>query len=92
MGIIKAKIPKVPKVLVWPANMVFASADPLALGIAAQDTAQPPPYPTIKWFKGCPVAMFEVFEPSFRRFIDILYNDLQATAIASPGLFCGWCP
>ena len=28
MGIIKAKIPKVLKVLVWPANMVFAPADP----------------------------------------------------------------
>jgi len=33
MGIVKAKIPKVPKVLVWPPNVVLTPADPFALSV-----------------------------------------------------------
>jgi len=87
MGIVKAKIPKVPKVMIWPANMIFTSTNTFAFAVTAQYTAQPSPYPTIQWFKGRPMAMFEVFKPSLRRFIDILYNHLKAPSITSPGLF-----
>ena len=52
MGIVKAKIPKVPKVLVWPALVVPAPADALSVFISAQDASEPAPDPPIKRFEG----------------------------------------
>jgi len=83
MGIIKAKMPKVPKVLVWPADIVHTAADAFAFVVTAQNAAQPSPYPSIYRFKGSPMTMFEVLKPSFCCPIDVFNDDRHASAIAS---------
>ena len=56
MGIVKAIIPKVPKVRVWPANMVLASTDTFAFAVPTQDAAQSAPDPSVDVLERGPVA------------------------------------
>ena len=86
MGIVKAKIPNVPKVFVWPADMVLTSANPFAFAVSAQYAAHSAPYPSIEGFKGRPMTVFEVLEPSLGRFVDLFNDDLKTAAITSPRL------
>ncbi len=86
MGIVKAKIPKVPKVLVWPASVVPAPADALFLVIATQDASEPAPDPPIKRLEGCTMAVFEVFKPSFVGSANVCNNLSHASAVAPSGL------
>ena len=86
MGIVKANIPKIPKVFVCPAYVVLTPADPFFLIVPAQDTPQSAPYPAIQRLEGRPVAVLEVPEPSNARFVDVLDNGRHAPAIAPAGL------
>ena len=86
MGIVQAKIPKVPKVLVWPADIVHAPTNAFAFVVAAQDASESASDPSIERLKGFPVAVLEIFKPSFARFIDVRNNRRHTAAIAASGL------
>jgi len=86
MGIVKAKIPKILKELVRPADIVPVPADTLVLAVATQDASEPAPYPPVQRFKGFPMAVLEVLEPSFARFVDVVDDLSDAASIAPWGL------
>ena len=81
MGLYKAEKSMIPKVCVWPALMVSASADSLQFMPLSQDTPQPPPYPTVQARKGPLIAMLEVPKPASEGSIDILDDPFHAVPI-----------
>lgn len=83
MGIVKAKIPKVLKVLVRPSDVILAPAYSSTFVVAAQDGPEPAPDPPVQWFKGFPMAVLEVFKPSFAGFIDVGDYNRHIAAIAA---------
>jgi len=64
MGLFKAIKPMVPKETIGPATVVPPPTDPPTLAPLAKDGSQAAANPAVNGWKGPPITVFEVLEPS----------------------------
>jgi len=86
MGFYKAEKPMCSKVLVWPAIVIKATADPVEPNTLAQDATKSTAHPLVNHREGPFATMFEVFEPSPQTTIDVVDDGGKALAVATIGL------
>jgi hypothetical protein len=82
MGIHKAEKSMSSKVLVWPAIVIKAPADPVEPDAFAQDAAETAAYPFADEREGPFATMLEALEPSPQSTIYVVDDDGKAAAVA----------